>query len=390
MLSVLTYAARYSAFNPIEHLRSPLSNALAGVIQPSCVPGESLPPAKQSTKTQTPEERRSEEKIVFDNAMSTCSAHWKNTTFDNFPINVHIVKCNQDELLFNDYEEVKKFLSCPLRDLHKYSKLNKEFQEMLNHIDRHLNEIVFTKCTNKKCCDSWISKEVFSFMKDHGIRLFAPTYNETTDGHYETFLKTCIATKHQYGDFGQPSKDLKKLGKCTSCPTYSFKWKTEKARHIGVFHRRRKNKVDKPKNHTCGVCEAAFSSISSLNSHKKVENHTDRAVKRNRTENSQCLTKKPRKSGQRPLQDYLRQQEKATTATNQKTDDDDDDDDSLNEECEANECLINDEKLDGDIINCTWLECIKCSSWFHAYCVNIDLSPSELENFDYVCAKCSL
>ena len=156
MLSVLTYAARYSAFNPIEHLRSPLSNALAGVIQPSCVPGESLPPAKQSTKTQTPEERRSKEKIVFDNAMSTCSAHWKNITFDNFPINVHIVKCNQDELLFNDYEEVKKFLSCPLRDLHKYSKLNKEFQEMLNHIDRHLNEIVFTKCTNEKCCEPWI------------------------------------------------------------------------------------------------------------------------------------------------------------------------------------------------------------------------------------------
>ena len=114
MLSVLTYAARYSARNPIEHLRSPLSNALAGVILPSCVPGESLPPAKQSTKMQTPEESRSKEKIVFDNAMSTCSAHWKNMTFDNFPINVHIVKCNQDKLLFNDYEEGKTFLSCPL------------------------------------------------------------------------------------------------------------------------------------------------------------------------------------------------------------------------------------------------------------------------------------
>ena len=33
---------------------------------------------------QTPEERRSKEKIAFDNAMSTCSAHWKNMTFDNF------------------------------------------------------------------------------------------------------------------------------------------------------------------------------------------------------------------------------------------------------------------------------------------------------------------
>ena len=54
---------------------------------------------------------------------------------------------------------------------------------MLNHIDRHLNEIVFTKCTNEKCCEPWISKEVFSFMKDHGMRLFASTYSETSDGH---------------------------------------------------------------------------------------------------------------------------------------------------------------------------------------------------------------
>ena len=99
---------------------------------------------------------------------------------------------------------------------------------MLNHIDRHLNEIVFTKCTKEKCCEPWISKEVFSFMKDHGMTLCAPTYSKTSDGHYQTFLKSCIATKHQDGDFGQPSKDLKKLGECTSCSTYSFKSKTEK------------------------------------------------------------------------------------------------------------------------------------------------------------------
>ena len=78
---------------------------------------------------QTHEECRSKEKIVFDNAMSTCPTHWKNMTFGKFSINVTIVKCNQDKLLFNDYEEVQKFLSCPLRDLHMYSKLNKEFQE---------------------------------------------------------------------------------------------------------------------------------------------------------------------------------------------------------------------------------------------------------------------
>ena len=174
-------------------------------------------------------------------------------------ISLNVTKTN---FFSTTMKRLKSSSACPLRDLHKYSKLNKEFQEMLNHIDRHLNEIVFTKRTNKKCCEPWISKEVFSFMKDHGMRLFAPTYSKKSDGHYQTFLKTCIATKHQCGDFGQPNKDLKKLGECTSCPTYSFKSKTEKARYMGVFHRRRKNKVDKPKNHTRSVCEAAFSSLS--------------------------------------------------------------------------------------------------------------------------------
>ena len=136
------------------------------------------------------------------------------------------------------------------------------------------------------------------------------------------------------------------------------------------------------------MCEAAFSSLSSLNCHKEAENNIAHAIKRNRTEKSQRPTKKPWKTRQHTLQDYLRQQDKATTSTNLETDDDDDD--SLNEECEGNEYLINDEKLDGEIINCAWLECIKYSSWFHAYCVNIDLSPSEFENFDYVCAKCSV
>ena len=210
-------------------------------------------------------------------------------------ISLNVTKTNFFSI-FNDYEEVKKFLKCPLQDLHKYSKLNKEFQGMLNHIDRHLNEIVFTQCTNENCCERWILKDVFSFMKDQGMSLFGPTYSETSDGHYQTFLKTCIATKYQYCDFGQPSKDFKKLEECTSCPTNSFKSKTEKAKHIGVFHRRQKNKVDKPKNHTCSVCKAAFSRLSSLNCHKNAENHTARAVKRNPIENSQRPTKNPQKN----------------------------------------------------------------------------------------------
>ena len=76
----------------------------------------------------------------------------------------------------------------------------------------------FLRNAHEKCCEQWISKEVLSFMKDHGMRLFAATYIETSDGHYQTFLKICITTKHQYGDFGQPSKDLKNLANALLVP----------------------------------------------------------------------------------------------------------------------------------------------------------------------------
>ena len=82
---------------------------------------------------------------------------------------------------------------------------------MLKHVDRHLNEVVSMKCSNK-CRGSWISKEVFTFTKDHGMRLFTPTISTNCDGHYETFLKSCLATEHKYGDWGQPSKTEKDLG----------------------------------------------------------------------------------------------------------------------------------------------------------------------------------
>ena len=41
MLSVFSYAARYSTFNPVEHLWTPLSNHLSGVVFSARLKGES-------------------------------------------------------------------------------------------------------------------------------------------------------------------------------------------------------------------------------------------------------------------------------------------------------------------------------------------------------------
>ena len=53
LLSVSTYAARYSAFNPLEHLWSTLSNKLSGVVLPSKLGGECQPPSYCSLKRES-------------------------------------------------------------------------------------------------------------------------------------------------------------------------------------------------------------------------------------------------------------------------------------------------------------------------------------------------
>ena len=74
LLSVSTYAARYSAFNPIEHLWSTLSNKLAGAVLPLKLDGECQPPSQQSglSKETKVEEK---EKVLFDKAIENVLNH---------------------------------------------------------------------------------------------------------------------------------------------------------------------------------------------------------------------------------------------------------------------------------------------------------------------------
>ena len=38
--------------------------------------------------------------------LSMENGHWKNTTFDGFPVDVMTIKCGEDKLLYDDYEKV--------------------------------------------------------------------------------------------------------------------------------------------------------------------------------------------------------------------------------------------------------------------------------------------
>ena len=108
-LSVFTYAARYSAFNCVEYLWSPLSNRLAGVIFSPQHPGDKKGPIELTSITA--DERKKKEKYVFNRAMNALmEEHWNDSTFDGCPVGVDMVKCDEDNLLYDDHENIKLLL----------------------------------------------------------------------------------------------------------------------------------------------------------------------------------------------------------------------------------------------------------------------------------------
>lgn len=329
--------------------------------------GESKPPIQQSNLSA--EELMQKEKAVFDKAMTELRSYWEGACFDGHDVSTKITQTNSDQLLFDDYETVKNFLKCPIRDLHKFSNLAKEYKCMFKHIDRHANEIIFMKCEDRSCCGIWRSAGLKEFLKKFKMMLFAPT-STTTCGHYDTFLQSSIKVEHVFGSNGQPSVVKNDLGKCDHCPNYHFKSKTERERHHSLFHRRQNVQQQRPRSFVCDVCEASFGSLSSLNRHKKEKKHTRRDQGKKR-KNAEAPS---RKTKARTIQDMLRTIPMIES---------EDADNSEEEDCSAPECIIN--KITGENIN--WVECEICSKWYHIYCVTKDESQTELEDFS--CNYCS-
>ena len=88
ILGIVSYSARYSAYNNIEHLWSPMSKKLNSVLLPSKLEGEDQPPCKQSQLTA--EEKEEKEAKVFDNAMDlVTNEYWRGAM-----INESDVVCN--------------------------------------------------------------------------------------------------------------------------------------------------------------------------------------------------------------------------------------------------------------------------------------------------------
>lgn len=372
ILTVMTYAARYSAFNPIEHLWAPLSNRLSGVVFSPLVDGDTTAPALQSGNDAATV--RQKEGTIFNRAMDDIKdKHWKDFLFDGFPVRTKVIPCDHDNLLFNDYDAVKACLKSPLRDLYQHADIIKEFHECNKHIDRHLNEIIFVKCEDNSCCTDFRSEKI----KEHFqgvVRFPSPSESKEYRGRFNTFLQEQLNPEKRFGDKGQPSAE-NELGQCAYCPAFSFKSKTEKDRHLGMFHRRQRlDARASEKAFKCNYdgCGRTFGSQPSLSRHQTSSKHR----KRDQSQEGQRAPQKKTKM-LFTIADAFR---KADGRKRKKIVPEEE------EPCAADDCKVKDDDNGNDV---DWIECGKCGAWFHQKCVDLGtMTKEELQNFDFLCVKC--
>ena len=95
-------------------------------------------------------------------------------TFDNSDVIVQTVRCNEDDLIFQEYDKVKEFLGAALCDVHKYPDEKTICDEMLRHVYRHHNETIYVRCSDRSCCREFQSKKLEEFLQKTSYRLPAP------------------------------------------------------------------------------------------------------------------------------------------------------------------------------------------------------------------------
>ena len=164
------------------------------------------------------------------------------------------------------------------------------------------------------------------------------------------------------------------IGTCDHCRAYSFTSKTEKQRHYSLFHRRQKAPTGPPKE-TLFVCADAscgklFTCAASLSRHKKSSGHKNAATKR--------LIPSAKKTAKRQLKEAIRQ-----AAFDDSSSESEDDEGTT--VCDAKpSCRIDTDLETKDPV---WIQCHKCSDWFHIFCVN--LTQADVEKItNYLCPSC--
>ena len=286
MFGITSYAAGWSALNPIEHLWSKCSNKLTSVHLDSSVREDGIPPCKDTSINK--DERKSQEKILLERGAKDISAYWSELTFDGHAVVPIPVDCDgRPGDFLKDATDICNFLGAGIRDIksNKHKEVLKLFKFAAKHVDRRKNEITFRKCQffNKTPCNFCqhnppTAENVLGNLEKTNGQMYEPTNSASDEDHYLTFLEMFHAENKS--NFSKPNEHLpsKSIGKCESCPSWEFSSITESKRHISVLHRNYKSAppTDKTEKHfVCKIktCGLIFPSYHKLSVHRKKENH---------------------------------------------------------------------------------------------------------------------
>lgn len=328
-LSCVTYPAGRSAYNPIEHAWSPLSNALTAVTIPACLSEEDEPPCKQNLAQKDKDEKN---RKMLEKAANTLATYWKNLSYDGNPVIPIIMKENDREKeSYHDHKTVEELVYASKKALDEGSKAlkyaRKEFSFFCKHADRRSNCFTLMKCQlfkpKEEECD-WCREnppkdcEAFRFEKELGEFFFDPAPSENHAEHFSTYLESKNSQrKYQRSKQGN--------GRCSICPNWWFSSSTEIKRHRRIVHPNTSQKnliadekeVLKPststsKLHYCRFkvnkksCDLSFPTYHQLMIHKKKMGHkNDRKRKAQDDAAEEAVAEQRRKNGQKTIQDIF-------------------------------------------------------------------------------------
>ena len=186
MIILDSYSHDRSRFNDIEHLWSPLSDALTGVVCSPCATGDAVAPCNLRVAAVTAEERVQKEAEAFDRALSEVPAFWRKKKFNTHVITTSSVAANQSNNHFTaaGHEMLLKTLSASKKAIAfdpKMLAILIELKDALLHLDRQCNFAAILKCSQDKPC-AWCSTRpsTFSahFLHKHKMKFPAQAQDE--------------------------------------------------------------------------------------------------------------------------------------------------------------------------------------------------------------------
>ena len=237
VLGILSYAARFSAYNNIEHFWAPMSKKLSSVILPSVLEGDEDVPYKLGLDD---DEVKRKEGEVFDNAMNMIKdVYWKDATFNGFDVDVNVASSFENSTPFDDYDVVHELIVGSANNILHNTEVMRELRFMFIHLQKKSNEIIFQKCYKPNCthCTSSpvIAAKVWDHLKERDFKWPNPVPSEAHPGHFKTFMEVeCDAAPYTTGDDGLPFSLM--VGECQKC-SYMFMSVAERDKHLKVMHR---------------------------------------------------------------------------------------------------------------------------------------------------------